>query len=112
MAEPTGGDFFGIRVAGLVAGFFGAVVSLSFIQGLTRTQAVISAVTGFLASAYLTPLAVLLAEHYFAPLPTVVQNGFAFIVGLIGMSLLGGLVKGARLFRDDPSGFLRRLRER
>lgn len=104
MPEPsTSGEIFGMRIWALVAGFAGAVVSLSFVQGLSPRQAAVTVGSGWLASAYLTPLGV-----QYLSLPQSVENGSAFIVGLCGMSILGGLFKAARNFRDNPLSLLRR----
>lgn len=104
MPEPSSaGEIFGMRIWALVAGFAGAVVSLSFVQGLSSRQAAVTVGSGWLASAYLTPLIL----QYFS-LPQSVENGSAFIVGLCGMSILGGLFKLGGSFRESPMSFLKR----
>lgn len=82
MTEPVTSAI-GIKLGTLVAGFAGGVVSLAFIQGLTRWQAVMSVVVGSLSAAYLTPIA--LARLDISP---ELQNGAAFIVGLCAMNII------------------------
>lgn len=83
------------------AGFAGAVLSLVFLRGLTRKQAAIAVVTGFVSAVFTTPLAV----QYFA-LPTGVdaQNGVAFLIGLLAMNIIPGLKALADRFLATRGG--------
>lgn len=82
MTEPVTGAI-GIKLGTLVAGFAGGVVSLAFVQGLTRWQAVMSVVVGSLSAAYLTPIALTRLD-----ISPELQNGAAFIVGLCAMNII------------------------
>jgi hypothetical protein len=74
----------GIKVSYALAGFFGGVVSLYFLQGLTRTRAWISVLAGLLTATYGTPVACI----YFNINQTEYQTGLAFVLGLTAMSVL------------------------
>jgi hypothetical protein len=82
MSEPVS-TAIGVKLSSTIAGFAGGVVSLAFVQGLTRTQAVMAVVVGSLSAAYLTPL----ATEYLHISPEL-QNGAAFVIGLCAMSII------------------------
>jgi hypothetical protein len=79
---------FGIKVAALVGGFFGALVSLKFIEGLGKAQRATTVLAGTIVSAYITPLAVTYLE-----LSPKLEGGIAFLCGLFGMSFTGAIIK-------------------
>lgn len=79
----------GVSVGATVAGFAGGVVSLAFVQGLTRAQGIVAVVVGMLTAAYLTPF---VAEK-FSIAPNL-QNGAAFVIGLCAMSIIPIIKKG------------------
>jgi hypothetical protein len=79
---------FGLKVATVVGGFFGALVSLKFIDGLTPKQRGSTVLAGTLVSAYVTPLAVSFLE-----LTPKLEGGIAFLCGLFGMSFTGAVIK-------------------
>lgn len=82
MTEPVS-SILGIKLGTTIAGFFGGVVSLAFVQNLTRTQAVMAVLVGTLTAAYLTPVVV----EKLAVTPEL-QNGAAFVIGLCAMSII------------------------
>lgn len=78
----------GIKLATLVGGFLGALVSLKFIDGLGRWQRGTTVLAGAVASAYVTPLILAgfdLSGH--------LEGAVAFLVGLFGMSFGGAVIK-------------------
>lgn len=89
MIDPTtaAGAVFA-KFGSLIAAFAGAILSLSFLKGLTRRQAMCAVVTGFLCSVFTTPFIV----AYFS-LPGDVESryGVAFLVGLLAMNLIPGI---------------------
>lgn len=97
MAENQIADVLGVKGATVVAGFAGAVVSLSFVKELSKTQMVVAVLVGSVTAAYLTPL--LLASLH---LPSELQNGGAFLIGLTAMNVIPGIIKLTELFRQDP----------
>jgi LytS/YehU family sensor histidine kinase len=103
MADPVASDgVLGVKFATLLAGFAGGVVSLSFIGGLTKPQAILSVLTGALTAGYLTPVAL----HYLTLTSPELQNGVAFFVGLTAMNIVPGLLKLSEMFKRDPRSFL------
>jgi hypothetical protein len=78
----------GLKIATVVGGFFGALVSLKFIEGLTHKQRASTVLAGTLVSAYVTPLAVTYLE-----LTPKLEGGIAFLCGLFGMSFTGAVIK-------------------
>ena len=104
MADPSLHDgVFGVKFVTLVAGFAGGIVSLSFVRGLTKQQAIFSVFTGAVTAGYLTP-----AIHSYLSLTTLeLQNVAAFAVGLTAINIVPGLLKLSELFKRDPRSFLR-----
>jgi len=91
MAEPastTAASLLLAKYGVATAGFAGAVLSLTFLRGLTRGQAASAVGTGFASAIFTTPLAV----HYFnLPVDGDTQNGVAFLIGLLAMNIIPGL---------------------
>lgn len=99
-------DLLGVKLSTLVAGFAGGIVSLAFLQGLSRPQAIGAVVVGTLSAAYLTPFAV----DKLGIAPTL-QNGAAFVIGLCAMSIIPAVQKGVTVWagkidemRTKPKG--------
>lgn len=97
MFEPTSAAGVVFAKFGMViAGFAGAILSLSFLKGLNRKQAFAAVLTGFLSSVFTTPFVV----AYFG-LPGDVESryGVAFLIGLMAMNLIPAIkAAGERLF--------------
>jgi hypothetical protein len=86
--QPDG--FLGMKLVPGVAGFVGGCVSLSFIQGLSKWQAVVTVLTGGATGTYLAPVIV-----YHTALPVDLAGGVGFLLGLTAMGLCGWAVKAA-----------------
>lgn len=93
----------GVKLATLVAGFAGGVVSLSYVRQLTKGQAFLAVITGSISAGYATPV----VNHFFN-LPTSLENGVAFIVGLTAMNIIPGILNLSERFRKDPERFIGR----
>ena len=78
----------GINITTAIAGFFGALVSLAFSQGLTRWQAIMALGVGLFTANYLTPI--VMVKLGISP---DLQNGTAFILGLCSLSVIPGIKK-------------------
>jgi hypothetical protein len=78
----------GLKFASLVGGFFGALVSLKFIEGLSVKQRPTTVLAGTIVSAYITPVIVSYLE-----LSLKLEGGIAFLCGLFGMSFTGAVIK-------------------
>lgn len=91
MTEPVSSAI-GIKLASLVAGFAGGVVSLAFLRHLTRFQACMAVIVGSLSAAYMTPVAIM----YMGWADKLeLQNGTAFVIGLTAMNLIPALKAAA-----------------
>lgn len=93
-------EFLGVRITSLVAGFFGGVVSLSFIQRLNKAQAFLAVITGSASAGYLTPVAVLYTPS------NIPEASIAFLVGLTAMNLIPGIVLLSETFKKSPKTFI------
>lgn len=103
MADPTAdGGVLGIKLAVIVAGFAGGVVSLSFVKVLTKQQAALAVFTGAVTANYLTPA----VASYFTALQSY-ENPTAFVVGITAMNIIPGLLKLSEMFKRDPREFLK-----
>lgn len=104
MADPTAatpdGAMLGVKLASLVAGFAGGVVSLSFVRELSKMQASLAVVTGALCAGYLTPAVVAYLGASF-PEPSI-----AFVVGLTAMNIIPGIIKVSEIFRRHPMSLI------
>lgn len=102
-------SWFGIKLATLVAGFAGGVVSLSFLRDLTIPQGVLAVFTGVASAAYLTPVVM----HYvFSATSPQLENGVAFAIGLTAMNLIPGVIKLSDMWRRNPAAFFGRDKEK
>jgi hypothetical protein len=73
----------GVKLTTLIAGFAGGIVSLAFLQGLSRRQALLAVIVGCLTAVYLTPVIV-----WWLNLSPNMENGTAFLLGLSAMNLI------------------------
>ena len=77
----------GIKPLTVIAGFVGSVVSLKFINGLSKWQSVTTVAAGTLVAAYCTPITVELLN-----LSPRLEAAIAFLGGLFGMSIAGAAI--------------------
>lgn len=91
MAEPATTTAAGLLLAKYgvaTAGFAGAILSLTFLRGLTRKEATWAFFTGFASAIFTTPLAI----SFFKITPDgETQYGVAFLIGLLAMNIIPGL---------------------
>jgi len=77
-----------VKYGVVIGGFAGAILSLTFLRGLTRGQAAWAFFTGFGSAIFCTPLAV----AFFKLEPGgETQYGVAFLIGLLAMNIIPGL---------------------
>jgi len=91
-------QFFGTKVSVLMGAAIGAVFSLIITKGLRPLAAIISLFVGFVTSVYVTPMIV----DYFAIGTPSLENGIAFLLGVVGMNLLRGLSVISENFSKNP----------
>lgn len=93
---------FGIDLYKLGASLVGAIAGIAFIpKSLTILQTIVAAVGGFGCAVYLPPV----AFHYLGivePSNDLI-GGASFLLGVVGMNLLGGAVELSRRWRKDPT---------
>lgn len=104
MADPTisATDALGLKLAWIVAGFAGGVVSLSFVRNLTVFQAVLAVFTGAVSAGYLTPAAV----HYLSLSSSEIANCAAFVIGITAMNVIPGIIKLSESFKRNPDKYI------
>jgi hypothetical protein len=87
----------GVKLAYLIAGFAGGVVSLTYVRPLNKWQGCLAIITGALGSNYLTPMLM----HY-AKFDTPLEHGSAFIIGLCAMNIIPGIIFLSEKWKKDP----------
>lgn len=98
-------SIFGIKLAFAVAGFWGGVVSLSFIKNLTPKQGFLAVLTGIASAGYGTPI----AAHYVlnAEPSSAMANAIAFVIGLTAMNLIPGIVRLSEVWNRNPLSIIK-----
>jgi hypothetical protein len=91
----------GVKLAGLIGGLFGSLVTLSYLPSLKNWQRVGAYLTGVVCAAYLPPLVT-----YFFNLPLALDGPLGFIAGVFGMGLIGAGVT----ISNDPIGAWKRFK--
>lgn len=86
----------------ILAGLFGSILSLCFIEGLGKRQKLTSVAVGIILAHYLTPFIAFLAheDNY--------QETIGFLVGLFGMSICAALFRAIQN-SDLWAWFMRRF---
>ncbi|EFO33595.1 peptidase M48, Ste24p [Roseibium sp. TrichSKD4] len=87
----------GAKVSVMIAGLIGSIVSLTFMRDLTAGRAFLYIVTGTACAIYGTPIVV-----KWMGITEPIENGAAFLTGLVGMNVLAGLFKISERFRHEP----------
>lgn len=78
----------GLTKGATIAGFFGALLSLKLIAGLTPGQGVLTVFSGMVCAGYVSPF--LIHEGWFSHKS---ENAIAFLIGLLGMIIVAAAVK-------------------
>lgn len=83
----------GVKFTSAVAGFFGSLISLRFIQDArTWPQRAWIVACGTIAAAYGTPL----AAHAIGATTEQLQSGMAFLIGMFGLTLGNAIYIGIK----------------
>lgn len=90
------GELLGIKLATLVAGLVGSIASLAYMRDLTPGKAGLAVIVGTGCAAYVTPLVM----GWLSLSGGEGENAAAFIVGVVGMNLVGAFYKGGERLRD------------
>ena len=89
------GEVLGLKAGVLVAGFVGAIASLAYMRDLTPAKAMFALIVGTGCAAYVTPLVM----GWLNLTGTNGENAAAFIVGVVGMNLVGAFYRGGEQLR-------------
>ncbi len=90
------GELLGLKMATLVAGLVGSIASLAYMRDLTPAKAGLAVLVGTGCAAYVTPLVM----GWMNLTGSSGENAAAFIVGVVGMNLVGALYKGGERIRE------------
>ena len=90
------GEALGLKLAVVVAGLVGSIASLAYMRDLTPGKAGLAVIVGTGCAAYVTPLMM----GWLSLSGGSGENAAAFIVGVVGMNLVGALVKGGERLKD------------
>lgn len=114
MSDPTqNAGIVGVTFASMIIGFIGAVLGISYVPEMSKKQMFAALLAGLCCAAFMTPVAAHWYSLYFGPtVPQFLENGIAFLLGISGMYIVPGFLSLSRSFRDNPFGFLDRLRGR
>jgi hypothetical protein len=77
-------EYIGIKTLVIVSGFLGALIQLSQNPKLSFWGALLSIIAGVSCAAFVTPML-----HYYWTIPTQLEYGLSFFMGLLGMQLTG-----------------------
>jgi len=97
MTIETAFDTLGIKLAAVVAGLAGGVASLAFLSNFTPKQGFTAIIGGAACAAYITPSIALKFD-----LVGSTENAVAFLLGVGGMNIIGGIFKLTAGFREKP----------
>lgn len=95
----------GAKKAPVIAGFIGAILSLYFIKDLTRTKAAVAVFGGAACAAYLAPV---LIAWFGLQGSEEAESGAAFLIGILGMNIIGGVFYIGEQFKSNPFQFFKR----
>lgn len=107
MNDLENAQWAGIKIVYLIFGFFGSALGLTFTPVLTKRLAVSAILAGLFCGAFGPELVTFL---YDKPIPKLLTNFMAAIFGMGGMFIVPGILKVWEVFRDDPFGWLDRVR--
>ena len=89
-------ELLGVKLAVVVAGLVGSIASLAYMRDLTPGRAALAVIVGTGCAAYVTPLMM----NWLSLTEVAGENAAAFIVGVVGMNLVGALYKGGQRLQE------------
>jgi len=92
-------DAVGVKVGSVFAGTVGGILSLSMLPKLTFRKAVTAVLGGGACAGYLTPL----VAEYLSIGSRNLENAMAFVLGVVGMNIVGGLFLMSDRWRENPT---------
>lgn len=103
LAEKMGSDL----AATLIAGFIGGILAVAHQKGITFLEALVQLASGLAAAYY----GILLVQN-FIELKISAAAGFGFFFGLTGMYLIGGILRLAKKFFENPDKVIKEWRKK
>lgn len=94
-----------------IAGFFGAVVMLSYLEELSTRQWMSALLAGVLSSYFVPPVALAWLQHSgvtWLPQDFSLAGLMGLILGMLAIHLVAGIAVLGRGFSKDPIGFVLR----
>lgn len=95
-------------------GLFGALVSLSYMQELTKRQWGTALTIGVFGSYLITPIVSAYIHYSFnvqwLPVDGSVEGLIGLLIGMAGIHLVGGFTYLGRKFSSDPLGAFKQIR--
>jgi len=107
MSEPISITTVFAKYALLIAGFIGALLSLSFVRTLEVRYIYTALVTGSASAHYGAPVL-----GYALGIPANVLPGIGFLIGVMGMNLVPGLLRLSEEFSKNPFRFIKSFLKR
>lgn len=90
-----------IKIPHIVAGFLGAIISVSFIKEKNLQNTLVILFVGVVSAYFATPAIV-------TYIPKLDGDFTGFIVGFVAMPIMAGIMKIAEKFRESPDIFIKR----
>lgn len=100
----------GVDLSVAMAGAFGAGASLAYLRNLTARVAICSLLCGLGSSIYLTALVSSWVQKQLS-MELDPKLAVAFLLGLGGMNLIGGIVTWYQRFRKDPVNAVKEIKQ-
>lgn len=107
----TPDETFSAKLIPPIAGFFGAVIMLSYMAEIPPRHWATALLAGVLAAYFVPPIAVAWLAHQgvaWLPEDGSVEGLLGLLLGLASIHLVGGLTVLGRRFAGDPTSFISR----
>ena len=106
----TPDEAFSTKLIPPIAGFFGAVIMLSYMSEIPPRHWATALLAGVLAAYFAPPIAMAWLEHQgfsWLPVDGSVEGLLGLLLGMASIHLVGGLTVLGRRFAGDPTAFIR-----
>lgn len=114
MAEPTTAGFIASKFFPPLMGLFGSLVTLSYMQELTKRQWGTALTIGVFGSYLITPILSAYLHHCvdmsWMPKDGSIEGLIGLLIGMAGIHVVGGFTYLGRKFSADPLGALKQIR--
>ena len=104
-------EHFSTKLIPPIAGFFGAVIMLSYMSEIPPRHWATALLAGVIAAYFAPPIAMAWLTHQglaWLPADGSVEGLLGLLLGMGSIHIVGGLTVLGRRFAGDPTGFIRR----